>query len=57
MDENPQTAQRYGIASIPAMILFKNGQILEQKVGVLPLNPMREWLDRHAGKTPKEATS
>ena len=54
VDESPQTAQRYGIASIPTMILFKDGQLVDQKVGVTPLNPMREWLDRHAGNTPKE---
>jgi thioredoxin 1 len=57
VDENPQIARRYGIASIPTMILFKDGQVLGQAVGVKPLNPMREWLDRHAGKAPKEAAT
>ena len=57
VDESPQTAQRYGIASIPTMILFKNGQVVDQMIVVQPLNPMREWLDRHAGKASTEATT
>jgi len=34
VDENAQTAQRYGIMSIPTMIIFKNGQVFKQFVGV-----------------------
>lgn len=48
VDENPETARRYGIASIPTMVLFRDGNPVEKKTGALPLNPMREWLDRHA---------
>ena len=36
VDENPVTAQNYGILSIPSMLLFKNGQILDKTVGALP---------------------
>lgn len=56
VDESPQIAQRYGVASIPTMILFKNGQAVDQMIGAKPLNPMREWLDRHAGSA-SEATT
>jgi thioredoxin 1 len=56
VDENPETARRYGIASIPTMILFKNGQLMDRIVGAMPLNPMRQWLDRHAGKALKETS-
>ncbi len=49
VDESPETAARFGIASIPTMILFKGGKPIEQRVGAVPLNPMREWLDRHVG--------
>jgi len=34
VDENPQTAQKYNIMSIPTIILFKNGQPVKQLVGV-----------------------
>ena len=55
VDESPETARRYGISSIPTMILIRDGQAVDQIVGAMPLNPMRQWLDRHAGAAPKAA--
>lgn len=34
VDENPQTAEKYGIMSIPTLILFKNGQVVKTLVGL-----------------------
>jgi thioredoxin 1 len=34
VDENPQVAQKYGIMSIPTLIIFKGGQPVKQFVGV-----------------------
>ena len=36
VDENPDTAQRFGVMSIPTMILFKGGQPVERLVGYMP---------------------
>ena len=36
VDENPQTAELFGIASIPAVFVFVNGQVVEQLIGVQP---------------------
>ena len=55
VDQSPETARRFAITSIPTMILFRDGRPVEQKVGALPLNPMREWLDRHAAAPAPEA--
>lgn len=49
VDENPQIAQRFGITGIPTMILFHKGKAVDQVVGAMPMNPLRAWLDRHAG--------
>ena len=34
VDENPQTSQAHGIMSIPTLLLKKDGQVVEQMVGV-----------------------
>jgi len=36
VDENPQTASRYSIRSIPTMLLFKKGEMINSMVGALP---------------------
>lgn len=43
VDENPATASRYGIRSIPTMLLFNNGDQVNRLVGVLP----KEEIERH----------
>src|SRR5260370_39614173 len=35
-DDNPGTAMRYQIRGIPTLLLFKGGQVVEQRVGALP---------------------
>jgi thioredoxin 1 len=37
-DENPQTAAKYNVMSIPTILLFKNGQVAHQIIGALPKN-------------------
>ncbi|MBI5620517.1 thioredoxin [Candidatus Gottesmanbacteria bacterium] len=34
VDENPQVAQKYGIMSIPTLMVFKNGMVVKQFIGV-----------------------
>lgn len=36
VDENPQTAARYHISSIPTMLLFKGGELLDRLIGAQP---------------------
>ena len=45
VDENPQTASKYGIRSIPTMLMFKNGSLVNTLIGALPKNELKSQLD------------
>jgi len=47
VDENPAVASRYNIMSIPTLLIFKNGAVVDQIVGVQPLEALRQRLARH----------
>jgi thioredoxin 1 len=45
VDENPQAPTKYGIRSIPTMMLFKDGRVAGTKVGALPKSKLYEWVE------------
>lgn len=47
VDENPQTAQRYQIMSIPALYIFKDGRVVDQLMGAQPVHVLRQRLEQH----------
>ncbi len=47
VDENLSVASRYGIRSIPTLLLFKAGQIQEQVVGTAPKDAINRMLDKY----------
>ncbi len=47
VDTNQQTAYRYGIRGIPTLLLFKDGAIVEQKVGAISKPEFQKMLDKH----------
>jgi thioredoxin 1 len=44
VDENPRTPGEFGIRGIPALLLFKNGEIASQKVGAQPKSQLKAWI-------------
>lgn len=48
VDENPQTSGRFGIRSIPTMLIFKNGELIDTLVGALPKQAIAARLARAA---------
>ena len=46
IDENPETAAAYGIRSIPSVLLFKDGTVVEQLVGVRDKTHYKEALEQ-----------
>jgi thioredoxin 1 len=47
VDENGGTAMRYGIRSIPTLLVFKNGQVVAQQVGAVGKTEVQKLLDAH----------
>src|SRR5574341_486024 len=45
VDSNYQTAGFYNVQSIPTLLIFKNGQVVDQIVGAVPKNRLKEKLD------------
>ncbi len=45
-DDNVQTAARYGIRSIPTMMVFKGGQAVDQLIGFRPKNQLKQSLEK-----------
>ena len=44
IDENPQTPQKYGVRGIPTLMLFREGKLIDSKVGSLPKSSIEAWL-------------
>ena len=44
VDENPRTAEKYGIMSIPTLMLFKNGELASRQVGAAPKQKLEQWI-------------
>jgi len=45
IDTNPKTPTKYNVRSIPTLIIFSNGQPIEQLIGVIPKSDIKEKLD------------
>ena len=45
IDQNSETAPRYGIRGIPTLLLFKNGAVAATKVGALSKSQLKDFLD------------
>lgn len=48
-DANHQSAVAYGISSIPAVFIFKNGEVVERLVGAMPKNKLLARIEPHLG--------
>lgn len=51
IDNNPNVAMKYGIRSIPTLLIFKDGKVVDQIVGAVPKNVITSKMDAHASVT------
>ncbi len=45
IDSNPATPSQLGVRGIPAMFMFKNGEVVSNKVGAAPKSNLKAWID------------
>jgi thioredoxin 1 len=48
VDENPGVAAKYGIMSIPTLMMFKNGELASRQVGAAPKQKLEQWITTSA---------
>lgn len=48
VDENPETAGRFGVMSIPTLLVFKDGNVVDKIVGFQPKDALLSTLNKHA---------
>ncbi|MEM1513684.1 MAG: thioredoxin [Candidatus Thermoplasmatota archaeon] len=46
-DENEKLCERFGIMSIPTILIFKNGEIVDRNIGAMPADMLREWIEKN----------
>lgn len=44
IDESPETPTKYGIRGVPTLMLFKDGQVIDTRVGGMPKSDLSQWV-------------
>jgi thioredoxin 1 len=47
VDDNPDTTIKFQVRGIPAVLLFKDGQVVEQLVGLMPKEEFKKAIEKH----------
>jgi thioredoxin 1 len=49
VDDNPNIAQRLGVTSIPTLMMFKDGKLVDRAVGAMPKGQIESFINRNIG--------
>jgi thioredoxin 1 len=47
VDESPNVAQKFGVTSIPTLMMFKDGKLVDRAVGLMPKGELQKFIDRN----------
>jgi thioredoxin 1 len=47
VDENQDLAMKYGVMSIPTLVIFKDGKLVSQKLGFMPKELLLKWIEEN----------
>ena len=51
VDSNPQVSMKYGVRSIPTLLVFRDGRVVEQIIGAVPKHQLVDKIKSHVGST------
>lgn len=46
VDKSPELARKYGVMSIPTLVLYKNGMLIDKEMGYRPVESLEEWIKK-----------
>ncbi|MCB9983566.1 MAG: thioredoxin [Rhodospirillales bacterium] len=46
IDEAPEAPTKYGVRGVPTLMIFKDGQLVDTRVGGMPKSQLQEWIER-----------
>ncbi len=47
VDDNPMVAQKFGVTSIPTLMMFKDGKLVDRAVGAMPRGELQKFIERN----------
>ncbi len=48
IEENPSTHQAYNVRGIPTLLMFKNGEVVAEKIGAMPKSALEQWVSENS---------
>ena len=48
IDENPSTPKAYNVRGIPTLLMFKNGEVVAEKIGAMPKSALEQWVSENS---------
>jgi thioredoxin 2 len=55
VDNAPGLQQRFGIQSIPTLMVFRDGQVISRQTGAAPADALRSWLNQSLAAPARDA--
>lgn len=52
VNKNPAVAAHFNVSSVPTIVVVRGGEEIGRHVGLMPLNPLKEWIEAHIESRP-----
>ncbi len=56
-ERSPSIPQRFQVSGVPTILLIERGEVVDRLTGLVPLDELRDWIERHAGTVADQGQS